>query len=1173
MLADKLADVLSVAPKDPMAREFVAVPSAGMRTWLSLELAKRLGAGIGDDGEALADGVSANIDFAFPGTLRLRVLEADGSVARDSDPWDLTRLPWSILEVADSPAGNPAPAGLPPALLESPVGGSRYGAARAVADLFDRYHLHRPAMVQAWAAGHNHDGIGKPLPDRHVWQPELWRAVRDLVDVPSPPERMDTVLPRLRNGELDVDLPDRVCVFGMSLLPGGPGFIDLANALGHLREVHLFVVEPSPVLAGRFEAVAADSHTAATTANTTGHRLRSEVDPAALKHPLLRSWGRLHYETASVLADARSDGRIPTGEDAEPAAQSSEQSLLGLLQSQIRADGASVGDLEAAHPALEMPDGRPRSIEFHACYGDARQVEVMRDTVLRLLDDDPGMQEDDVLVVCPDLERFAPLIEATLGPSASTGELVAEAGDLPALRYRLADRSLGSSVALVGAFQALLELVTGRFDAPAVLDFLALDPVRQRFGFDDDALATITQWVLDVNIRWGLDPGSREADGVPATITTNTWQAGMDRLLLGAAVNDPSQAGSGDAILTDTVGDVIPHGVEGSDVRVAGRLSDALWRLGHLATEVAVDRPVSEWVELFRGVVADVFSVSREQGWQLDRLSRSLGAMVDSSVRDRGAGESPAGTSLGFADFRGLVDDHLADIEGRPSFMRGGVTISSLTPLRWVPHKVIVMVGMDAELLGSGTADGDDLAAVEPLVGDRDRRGELRQSMLETVLSAGEQLVVIRNGHDVRTNQMVPMPVAVAELRDAVLAMVAPNDRDGVAKALEVAHPRQPFDEAYFGGATGHGGEPSPPARSFDPAALRGAQARRGRADQLAAFLDEPLDPLELAEVSLADLLRFLRCPVQHFVERRLDVRFPREADSPAGILAANLEPLEVYSLGDDLLTLLCTAAGVDDAVRVWNQLNARTGAVPAARIGAHEQRRIELQVRDLHAQCEDAGVSFIDPGSTVAIDVAAGDGTRVVGSVQTRLDTSGGAADGPALVRFVKRRPEHGLAVWLELAALTLMHPERPWRGVVGTRASSGQRSVDGLRIGKVQVTGHALTSADPASAAQMALDTVVDLYRRGMCEPLPLLRKLSEQVFANPDSRLEWPDEHANEAEMLVYGGHSASGLRQLDVLDRDPAGSATDRLGLYAEYLFGTLAATTADPVGSSRSGAGS
>ncbi|QXC63298.1 exodeoxyribonuclease V subunit gamma [Aquihabitans sp. G128] len=67
-LAARLAEVLAEAPSDAFAPEWIAVPSEGMRRWLALELARHLGA----SGPGSGDGVAANIETAFPGSLRTR---------------------------------------------------------------------------------------------------------------------------------------------------------------------------------------------------------------------------------------------------------------------------------------------------------------------------------------------------------------------------------------------------------------------------------------------------------------------------------------------------------------------------------------------------------------------------------------------------------------------------------------------------------------------------------------------------------------------------------------------------------------------------------------------------------------------------------------------------------------------------------------------------------------------------------------------------------------------------------------------------------------------------------------------------------------------------------------------------------------------------------------------
>lgn len=78
-------------------------------------------------------------------------------------------------------------------------------------------------------------------------------------------------------------------------------------------------------------------------------------------------------------------------------------------------------------------------------------------------------------------------------------------------------------------------------------------------------------------MSWGLDAEHRAPQGLPVQITTNTWQAALDRLMIGSAVSDDE--------LALAIGDVVPFGVESDDVVVAGRFAELLWQLGGLALE------------------------------------------------------------------------------------------------------------------------------------------------------------------------------------------------------------------------------------------------------------------------------------------------------------------------------------------------------------------------------------------------------------------------------------------------------------------------------------------------------------------------------------------------------------------------------------------------------------
>lgn len=219
-LVDSLVEMLADPLADPFQSEWVSVPSLGFRSWLRFELSQRLGQSTGADGSADpttsdralgGDGVAANIEMPFPGSLRWRILRAysagQGRLGT-SDPWEVDRLVWTVLEVMSDPETH-----IDDRLRRAklPAGVTLASRAGPIADLFDRYGVHRPQMVNAWAGGHDVDADGHALPDDRRWQPRLYRAVRDRLlvdhDVSPPAERLVAALEQIRNGDLDLSAP------------------------------------------------------------------------------------------------------------------------------------------------------------------------------------------------------------------------------------------------------------------------------------------------------------------------------------------------------------------------------------------------------------------------------------------------------------------------------------------------------------------------------------------------------------------------------------------------------------------------------------------------------------------------------------------------------------------------------------------------------------------------------------------------------------------------------------------------------------------------------------------------------------------------------------------------------------------------------------------------------
>jgi len=472
-----LAEVLATPPDDPFTPDVVAVPSRGVERWIAQQLSMALGTSAGRP-----DGVCANVEFPSPRRLMASVLAGVADIDPDDDPWRTRRLVWPLLEVIDACATEPwaATLGRHLGIHESgsgvPDNGRRMAVAQKLAGLFAAYGADRPHMLRAWASGDDADGTGGMLDRDLVWQAEIWRRVRARIGVASPAERLDEACRRLRDDPELIDLPARLSLFGPTRLTNEQ--LHVLDALGAHRDVHLWLPHSSHVLWNRMRG-----HPAAVT--------RRDDQTAALpQHPVVRSMGRDTRELQLRLGT-----HLTIASDSYVGVDSPSQTLLERLQRDIRDDEAPV-------PRHDVGE-RDRSIQVHACHGRHRQVEVLREVVLGLLEDDPTLEPRDIIVMCPDVESWAPLVSAVFGAesarSATETTTTTGAGSRtrdrsnPAhpgqqIEIRLADRSLRQTNPVLAVLAALLDIVDGRMSGPEVLDLAAMPAVRRRFGFDDDAL-------------------------------------------------------------------------------------------------------------------------------------------------------------------------------------------------------------------------------------------------------------------------------------------------------------------------------------------------------------------------------------------------------------------------------------------------------------------------------------------------------------------------------------------------------------------------------------------------------------------------------------------------------------------------------------------------------------
>lgn len=1067
VLAGELAKVLHTPLSSPLAPEIIAVQSKGMERWLSLQL-------------ATIDGIWANYRFPFPTALIRELLASLLGPVAESPLLVPENLAWRLMEILPAKLATPTYQQLAPYLHDHSNDDLRlWQLCGRIAETFDQYLVYRHPLINAWEEGRR-----LHLGPHEEWQADLWRTLVSGADAPLHRAK----LTELFRTKLASDpatllplLPERITLFGVSTLP--PLHLELLDAISTLIPVHLFFLNPCE---GYWLEIRSPREAARLLRRAADQGLDAESVYIEAGHPLLASLGRSGRNFLSRLLDLN-------GVDNSVFVPTSGEELLAALQRDILGIDWPLDWPPQQKHLLAADDN---SLQIHACHGPLREVEVLHDLLLTAFREIPDLTPRDVLVMAPDIEIYAPYIDAVFSRAGRERT----AGTLP---YTIADRGQRSSGELLIAFERLCALPGSRCGAAELLDLLQLAPVARRFGLSPGDGEVVRRWIEEVRIRWGLAADFRAEEGLPANPAC-TWQAGLDRLLLGIALPEQGELFAG----------ILPaSGGEGSNGVILGALCDFIASLRRWIDLSRTEQTPQAWSHRLTSLLDDFFDAGEESDAFL-RLRRLCASLAEEASLGAFSG------AVSFAVIRSRLTIGLAE-RSTHGFLSGPITFCTLQPMRSVPFRVIALIGMnDGDFPRSSHPTGFDLMPRKPQPCDPSRRDEDRYLFLEALLSARQRLLITWQGEDPRDGSKSPPSVVVGELLDAIEASFSCNS-GSIRDYIVTRHRLQPFSPVYFA-ADG-------PLRSYDPLwhAAVSAHLTQGEVEMLPLFA-HPLPPLDppLTTVTLDELERFLRNPAKFFLQQRLQLRLITPTEALSEREPFLLDGLERYHLGQPLASRLLAGS---DAAKEEERASA-AGLLPAGAIGSSSWRTLLGRVQaftDTVRAASPAGAERVEIELICA-------GLCLSGEIETV------GADSALFWRYARLKGKDRLAGWLRHLALN----------AAGRALATTVIGNDG-----------AMTLAPlPMAEAQDCLDELVTLYRQGWQRPLPFfpqsayayaeaLEKSGDALKAQAAANKVWKQDEFNPA-----GGEEDDPCYRLCFPDDPLAGEFT----LLAQEIFNPLLA---------------
>lgn len=962
-------------PFTPFSKEIIVVQSKGMQRWLSMELAGRIG-------------VWANCDFPFPNKIVETIFAAVLPECPAETPvFRPEVMTWRVMGLLQEAIGQPAFAEISGYLLDDRDGLKRMQLAQRIADTFDRYTVFRPELLLSWESGEGDD-----------WQAHLWRSL----SAGMQQKHRARLLWEFREAVGCASLKDqaRLSVIGIPTLP--PFHLEVLSRLAQHTEVNLFLLNPCREYWGQ---IVSERELARLEKRGVGPEEWFETG-----NPLLASWGKLGREFFESIIEGCGD---PERED--NFAELPADTLLHALQGDIL-------DLREPGQALRTIADQDFSILVHSCHSPMREVELLYDTLLSILEADPTLSPRDVLVMTPDIESYAPYISAVFDTPEHGTERIP---------YSIADRSLKSEGESAQALLAILRLCGGRYGVSTVLDILESPPVARRFAMSGDDLETVRDWLRAANIRWGIDARQRGEQGLPP-FRENSWEAGLDRLLLGYAIN-----GEGRSFFNG----ILPFDdMEGGVALVLGRFLSFCEKLFAGTRALARPRGTSEWVQTIRDLLNDFMLADEEGEREMLSLADLAGKLGECGTQGGFKGE------VGIEVVRYWLEERLGQSERGFGFLTGGVTFCAMLPMRSIPFSVVALIGMDdGAFPRRNRPQGFDLMAQSPRRGDRSQRDEDRYLFLEALLSARRRLHISYLGQSMKDNSEIPPSVLVSELTDYLAKNFVKEDGSPCGEPLR--HPLQPFSSRYF--------RNDPRFFSFSEQNFRGALAKLTPQHEPAPFMAAPLEPWDEGEtVTLKALTDFLCSPAKEFLRRRLGIRVEQGVEPLEECEPFALPALVKYQLEQEIVAALLR--GEDLAAPL--EVARGRGDLPPGECGAALYDTLSQPAAEFAAKVAEAASREPLPPLDVDLKLAGG---RIIGRIGSLRE------DRLVLYRYTKLKAKDLLRLWIQHLALNCADAK-------------------GYPRHATFLASDTVINLPSIEGSQELLDRLLALYREGMSYPL---------------------------------------------------------------------------------------
>ncbi len=743
--------ILKENPLPPFEQEHILVHSNGMAQWLTNGIAESMG-------------ICANIQFTLPTKFIFEtydVLLRNDFKKESENPFE-TRfgqdiLAWQIFYILNKEhRKQPVFSLIQNYLKEDHHQIKQRLLSQTLARVYEQYQTYRADWLDSWQKG-------KLLlnNENEKWQAALWELLNTDPSRSALFKKYLEKIEKIKN--LTVEKPEnafkkRLVVFGLNGL--SPQNMEFLIHYSNFSNVYFFIHNPTPLFWGDL------IHEKEAAQKTVWKNKKNTMETK--EDNLLALFGKQGQDALNLFY-FYTENKI--FQEIEYFEEPPKDTLLNQIKNAI------FNLNQPENPVLKNNDF---SISIHQNYTPLREVEVLNNLILKELDGDPTLNPRDILILAPDIEKYSPFIDSVFGAYPKN--------DPRFIPYSIADRKKINTSLFLRVLKDILLIDEIHANPNQIFNILESPLVQKHFQLNLNEIHHLKNWVNAAQIRWGLSAPHRKTLYPNLSFNPeNTWQKGMNRLILGFAMGEALPWENHLALpLT-----------EGLNAQPLGKLFFFIQTLEKWSAIFNEEKTIPEWGTQLKECVRDFFGEIENN--ENDEIRRFLLKLEDYIAKHHHAlkllkKEEELNSLFPIQLLREDLFNLLEEGGLKQPFLDGKLIFATFMPMRAIPYRQIYILGLnDQDYPRKHNPLEFDLMAQYKRTGDRARVEDDRYMFLEALLAAEEKLVLSYIAQNARDNSHRAPSILLGQLQ----AYIEKYWGKESVKKITTLHPLHIFNSKY----------------------------------------------------------------------------------------------------------------------------------------------------------------------------------------------------------------------------------------------------------------------------------------------------------------------------------------------------------------------------------------